>query len=161
MVMVAPDAIPAARAIRGAIEVGSLAALRAALVAVAPPGPSSLDLYAHATRGHHHLRLGRDVVDVLAPDVAAWFADLVAAGVLARSGVAQIRLLGCATAVGPAARASLTRLARITGCAVVGTRKPLLAPHHGPDGLRPAFAHLLEAFVPASWAARLITPRSG
>lgn len=152
--MVARDALPEARAIRGAVEVASLAEVRAALLMRVSPGPTSLDLYAHTTRGHHHLRLGGDAIDLLEPRIAAWSAALVADGVLARAGVVQVRLLGCSSAVGPAARASLARLVGLTGGVVVGTRAPLFAAHHGPTGLRPDCAHLLERFTPTTWAAR-------
>lgn len=148
LALVASDALATCRPIPGAREVTSLADLDRLLRATCSSTSTSLDLYGHATRGHNHLRIGRDVLDALDPRVAAFFASLVTDRVLARAGIVQLRMLGCATAIGPAARASLTRLARLTGVPVLGTRRALLAAHHGPDGLRPAFAHLLETFTP-------------
>lgn len=89
-------------------------------------------------------------MDALDHRVASFFAALVADQAFNRAGIVQIRLLGCSTAIGPAARASLTRLARITGVPVVGTRRALLAAHHGPDGFRPEFAGVLETFTPGT-----------
>ncbi len=148
LAFVASDALVVCRAIRGAREVASLVDVERVLRAAPPTSAVSLDLYAHTTREHHHLRLGRDIVDVLDHRVAARFSALVGDGVLGR--VVQIRLLGCSTAIGPAARASLVRLARLTRVAVVGTRCTLLAAHHDPDGLRPEFAGVLETFTPGT-----------
>lgn len=147
--LVSPDAPAACRAIRGAVVVASLPAVRRAVLAAAGPGPASLDLYGHSTRGHHHLRLDRQVVDALDHTVAAAFAALAADGVFARAGIVRLRLLGCETAVGPAAQASLTRLARITGVSVLGTTRRLFAAHHGPAGFRPRFEGMLVEFTPA------------
>jgi hypothetical protein len=99
--MVARDALPVARAIRGAVEVASLAEVRAALLMRVSPGPTSLDLYAHTTRGHHHLRLGGDAIDLLEPRIAAWSAALVADGVLARAGSCRS---ACSAARAPSGR---------------------------------------------------------
>lgn len=150
LAFVASDALPAYRAIRGAREVTALDELGCALRATPTPIATSLDLYGHSTRGHHHLRIGRDVVDALDLRVASFFAALAADLVFARASVIQLRVLGCATAIGPAARASLARLARITGLPVVGTRRALLAAHHDPDGFRPEFARVLETFTPGT-----------
>lgn len=145
---------------RGAREVASLVDVERELRASPSPSALSLDLYGHSTRGHHHLRLGRDIVDVLDHHVASHFATLAADRVLSRAGVVQIRVLGCATAIGPAAAASLTRLARITGMPVIGTTKPLLDAHHGPDGFRPEFARLLRSFVGIRTSSSLLTATS-
>lgn len=91
----------------------------------------------------------RQVVDALDHTVAAAFAMLAADGVFARAGIVRLRLLGCETAVGLAAQASLTRLARITGVSVLGTTRRLFAAHHGPDGFRPRFERMLVEFTPA------------
>lgn len=158
LALVAPDALPACRSVHGAREVTSLADLDRVLRSTCSSTSTSLDLYGHATRGHNHLRIGRDVIDTLDPRVASCFATLLTDRVLSRAGIVQLRMLGCSTAIGPAARASLARLARITGVPVVGTRRALLAAHHGPDGFRPEFARVLETFAPVA-RGRLATPR--
>lgn len=138
--------------VRGAVVVvDGLDAVRAAVAAATGAGPVSLDLYGHATRIHRHLRIGTDVLDLLVARVAAWARSLVADDLLARAGVARIRVLGCATAIGDAARASLVRLAAITRVPVWGTTRALLPAHLGPDGLRVDGRRLLVEVRPAGW----------
>ncbi len=110
---------------------------------------TTLDLIGHSTRGHHHLRLGRDVVDLLDPRIAARITALVASGALDAAGVRQIRLLGCSTAVGPAARCTLARLASISGRVVSGTTRALLSCHYDAAGFRALFSSLLVDVRPA------------
>lgn len=108
-----------------------------------------LDLIGHSTRGHHYLRLGRDALDLLDPRIVALVTALRRSGALDAVGARQLRLLGCSTAVGPAARAALARLASLTGRAVSGTTTALLAAHYDAAGFRDEFARLLVEVRPA------------
>ena len=62
LALVASDALATCRPIPGAREVTSLADLDRLLRATCSSTSTSLDLYGHATRGHNHLRIGRDVL---------------------------------------------------------------------------------------------------
>ena len=149
VVYVSARAVDHATRCRDRQMVASLAELARAVDARPSAAPTSLDLVGHATRGHHYLRLGDDVLDLLDARVARALGAMVTDGVLDRAGVAQVRLLGCQTAVGPAARATLARLAWLTGRPVSGTTKPLFDVHHGPDGFRAEFGRLLVWVTPA------------
>lgn len=138
----------ATRVVRRVIVTG-LDDVRRVLDAHARDRATTLDLVGHTTRGHHYLRLGRDVLDLLDPAIARAVTSLHTSGALDRAAIVQLRLLGCETAIGPAARTSLRRLAVLTGRPVIGTTRPLLDLHHGPDGFRPEFARVLETFDPA------------
>ena len=102
-------------------------------------GVTRLDLVGHSTRGHHYLRLGRDALDLFDPRIVA----LVTALRPALATIRQLRLLGCSTAVGPAARASMARLASLSGCVVSGTTAPLLPAHYDAAGFRDQFSRVL------------------
>lgn len=108
-----------------------------------------VDLIGHSTRGHHYLRLGRDALDLLDPRIVALVTALRTSGALDAAGARQLRLLGCATAVGPAAQAAMARLASLTGRAVSGTTTALLAAHYDAAGLRDEFSRLLVEVRPA------------
>ena len=108
-----------------------------------PVRPSTLDLIGHSTRGHHLLRLGQTPIDMLDPQVSAFFRGLAQAGLLPRLQVAAVRLLGCETAVTDAGQRTLRMLAQTLRLPVFGTRKPLLKSHSNSAGFDPAFAHLL------------------
>jgi hypothetical protein len=108
-----------------------------------PARPSTLDLIGHATRGHRLLRLGQTPIDMLDPQVAAFFRALAQAGLLPRLQVTAVRLLGCETAVTDAGQRTLRMLSQTLRLPVFGTRKPLLKSHSNSVGFDPAFAHLL------------------
>ena len=138
------DAVAYARRCTSATVVGSLDELRAVLAAApAARGPTTLDLLGHSTRGHHFLRIGRDVIDLFEPRVAAFFDELAERRVLQRIGVVGVRLLGCQTAVGEAAAMTMRRLAHRLGVSVFGTTKPLFEHHHDAAGFREVFARVL------------------
>lgn len=124
----------------------SLADLRAVLdgrARDAPPGPVTLDLIGHSTRGHRLLRLGRTPVDMLDPVVAGFFRELAGDGTLARNAVTAVRLIGCETAVTDAGQRTMRMLARSIGVPVYGTLVPLLKSHFSADGFDPAFTGVL------------------
>ncbi len=157
LTVVSSRAIEHARACEDRRIVDGLDGLAAVLVASPAREPTTLDLVGHSTRGHHYLRLGRDAIDLLDPAIARRIVALVAQGRLDHAGICQIRLLGCATAVGPAARWTLRRLASLTGRVVFGTTKPLMDVHHGPRGFRPELVHLLVEVRPCcslGWTGR-------
>ena len=124
----------------------------AAILRAAGDGGSAVtrvDLIGHSTRGHHYLRLGRDALDLLDPRIVALVTALHTSGALDAAGAHQLRLLGCATAVGPAAQAAMARLASLTGRAVSGTTTALLAAHYDAAGFRDEFSRLLVEVRPA------------
>lgn len=106
-------------------------------------GFATLDLIGHSTRGHRYLRIGRTSIDLLDPEVARFFAQLGASGILTRLGIGAVRLLGCETAVEIAGQRTIARLARVLGIPVFGTTKPLMKAHYGRDGFDPVFRRLL------------------
>ena len=166
LVCVSSHATEHATRVVGRVIVTGLDDVRRVLEAHVGDRATTLDLVGHTTRGHHYLRLGRDVLDLLDPAIARAVTSLRTTGALDRAAIVQLRLLGCETAIGPGARTSLRRLAVITGRPVVGTTRPLLDLHHGPDGLRPEFAQLLMTFSPTpigwpSWNRRARTAVSG
>lgn len=105
-------------------------------------GPTTLDLVGHSTP-HNLLRFAGTVVDPYEPDVARLFVGLAESGVLDQLHVSGVRLLGCHTALGPAAQRALRGLSRILRRPVWGTVKGLLKSHYDAEGLHPAFHHLL------------------
>ena len=115
----------------------------AAILREAREGATRLDLVGHSTRGHHYLRLGRDALDLLDPRIVALVAALRTSGALDAAGVRHLRLLGCSTAIGPAARATMARLASRSGCVVSGTTGPLLPAHYDAAGFRNQFSRVL------------------
>jgi hypothetical protein len=127
----------------------SLAQLRQLLLAdidtAGPDGPFPvlLDLVGPTTPGHHLLRLGYSVINLLDPPVARFFADLASSGLLARRRVAAVRLLGPETTSTDAGRRTIRMLAHALGRPVYGTLTPLLAAHWSPAGFNPAFRYLL------------------
>jgi len=142
--IVAPDVPSATITAEAKHACASLAELRAILDRLPDARePAVLDLHGHATRGHRYVRFGGDAIDLLDPRVQRFFETLAADGVLARLRITAVRLLGCETAVGPAAQRTLVRLARVLGVPVYGTIKMIGDHHHDARGLRPAFQHLL------------------
>jgi hypothetical protein len=135
LTVVSPDAVELSRA-TSRLVAGSLAELKS-IVDVS--GGRTLDLVGHSTAGHHLLRLGRTVIDMLDPAVAQFFYELARTG----PALAGLRLLGCQTAVTEAGQRTIRMLARTLRTPVWGTRVPLLDAHSTVDGFNPAFAHLL------------------
>jgi hypothetical protein len=105
--------------------------------------PRTLDLIGHSTAHGSLLCLGDWVIDAGAPAVTAFFRGLVDAGVFERLGITALRLLGCETALSDAGRATILRLAQVTGLEVYGTHEMLYAGHYDSGGFRDDHAHTL------------------
>lgn len=137
-------------------QVTSLDALALHLERLEAEGPTTLDLIGHSTP-HNLLRLAGAVVDPYRPEVATFFSGLAESGVFDRLHVSGVRLLGCHTAVGPAAQRALRRLSWTLRRPVWGTVKGLLKSHYSFEGFNPAFRRLLveaaDLPVPAASAA--------
>jgi hypothetical protein len=116
----------------------------------AAPGPVTLDLIGHSTRGHRLLRLGRTPVDMLDPAVAGFFRTLAGDGTLTRNAVSAVRLIGCETAVTETGQRTMRMLARVLGLPVFGTVVPLVKSHFGAAGFDPAFSGILTAALPGT-----------
>lgn len=67
------------------------------------------------------------------PQTAAAFCVLLGP-LLRKLGVQTIRLLGCSTAVTPRAERALRRIAHVTGCKTLGTKRFISSSDYGPDG---------------------------
>lgn len=105
--------------------------------------PVTLDLIGHSTAEHHLLRLGATPIDMLDRSVASFFRSLASGDLMARRGIAAVRLLGCETAVTDAGQRTLRLLSAALRLPVYGTSKPLMKSHSTAEGFNPAFSHLL------------------
>jgi hypothetical protein len=140
-------------------RVRSLAELRGVLdcIAAEPSPERYLDLRGHSTRNGKLLRLGETVIDMCHPSVDGFFRELARDGVLARTNVVGVRLLGCETAVQDTGQLTMRLLARVLGVRVYGAKKPLLRSHHDEAGFHRAFEHILveSSELPDRWRRML------
>ena len=95
------------------------------------PGPFSLDLIAHARRGVLHL--GDWSVDGNGTSAAL---HRVCAGELTQLALAEIRLLGCNTAITREGQTAIRSLHRLFGVPVLGTKVPISARDFDGAGFR-------------------------
>lgn len=107
------------------------------------PRATTLDLSGHSTRGHHLLRLGGTVVDMLDLSIANAFRSLRWSQLLIALNVVAVRLLGCETAVTDSGQRTLRLLSNTLGLPVLGTRVPLIKSHYTAGGFDPAFSRIL------------------
>lgn len=90
-----------------------------------------LDVIGHScSRGF--LVIGTWVVDD-SPQTAASFSELLRPS-LKQVGVSTIRLLGCSTARTERGRNAMRRIAQVTGCDVLGTRRYISRRDYAPSG---------------------------
>lgn len=101
----------------------------------------TLDLIGHSTRGQNYLRIGQTPIDMFEPRVQRSIGKLSVS--VAAHGVRRIRLLGCETAVTPAAQRTMVWLSQLLEIVVLGTTKPLMKSHYIATGFNPRFNHLL------------------
>lgn len=123
-------------------NVAELAAVLHRIVDSDPALPTTLDLIGHTTPGSL-LMLGDTVLDGGDPAVLAIFGALGSSRVLARLGVTSLRLLGCNTASGDAARATLCALADLLGVEVYGSTSAIFVEHYDRTGFRDDWRFLL------------------
>ncbi|MER6434676.1 hypothetical protein ABT272_45310 [Streptomyces sp900105245] len=111
-----------------------------------PPAktPINLDLIGHSTNGHHLLRIGNTVINMLDPAVADFFRHLADSDLLEHLNVTAVRLLGCSTATTPSGRRTMRMLSAELGLPVYGTTKMLLRGHFTTQGYNQHFSHLLS-----------------
>jgi hypothetical protein len=125
------------------VVVTSLDELPGVLAAASSDRPRTLDLLGHTTGGAKLLRLGSTVVDMTRPAVARVFDEIGESGVLAEKQLVAVRLIGCSSAVMPAAQLTLRLLARSLRLPAYGSRKTLIRAHYDSLGFNPIFAGLL------------------
>ena len=95
---------------------------------------STLDLIG-ATTGTGMLQLGSSVIDAGVHVVHEVFEWIGKERILSALGVKELRLIGCRTAVEPAAQETMRRLAQLVGVPVSGTTTLIHADHFGDRGL--------------------------
>src|SRR5436853_267017 len=89
-----------------------------AICSIAPA--ATLDLIGAST-GHGLLQLGSSVIDASVPAVLDLFEWIGHERVLPTLGVRELRLIGCRTAIEPAAHDTMRRLAELVGVPITGT----------------------------------------
>lgn len=107
------------------------------------PRANTLDLSGHSTNGHHLLRIGDTVVDMLDIEVARTFAEIANSGILVELCVVAVRLLGCETAVTDSGKRTLRMLSHTLGMPAFGTRVRLVGSHYNESGFDPIFSRVL------------------
>jgi len=110
--------------IDGAGKVSSITGLYQLLADLQHAGPcapaATLDLIGAST-GHGLLQLGSSVIDASVPAVLDLFEWIGHERVLPTLGVRELRLIGCRTAIEPAAHDTMRRLAELVGVPITGT----------------------------------------
>jgi len=110
-----------------------LVARLAALASGLPRQARTLDLVG-LTGLDHILRINDRPLDTTTKRVRAFWRELAGQDTLDQLGVTAVRLVGCATAVGPRARTTLATLAEITGLEVTGTTELVSFADFAPTG---------------------------
>ena len=112
------------------------------LSASAPTRVQTLDLIG-LTTPQGLVQLGSWVIDGERASTLAFFRELADHEVLVRLGIQSVRLLGCRSATGEAARTTIEALSTILGIEVYGTTSLLHAAHFDARGFRSDERHLL------------------
>lgn len=99
-----------------------------------PATESTLDLIGPAT-GTGLLQLGSSVIDANVPAVLELFEWIGREQILRSLGVRELRLVGCRTAIEPAAQETMRRLAQLVGVPVSGTTTIIHRDHFRDRGL--------------------------
>jgi len=156
--------------IDGAGKVSSITGLYQLLADLQHAGPcapaATLDLIGPST-GHGLLQLGSSVIDASVPAVLDLFEWIGHERVLPRLGVRELRLIGCRTAIEPAAHDTMRRLAELVGVPVTGTTT--LVYRDSPVEMRARLLGVLSVcigtgpigFVYLGFLAEAFTPRAG
>jgi hypothetical protein len=139
------------------------------LIALAPSAASTIDLVG-LTGTDHIVTLHGRPIDAQIGRVRAFWRELADRDTLGQLGITTMRLVGCLSATGSRARATIGALAEILQLDVVGTTELVSLADFGPDGFMPPHATPtggrfldLDALParPADDGARVITTAMG
>jgi hypothetical protein len=106
------------------------------LVALAPSAATTIDLVG-LTGTDHIVTLHGRPIDTQIGRVRAFWRELADRGTLGHLGITTMRLVGCLSATGSRARATLGALAEILQLDVIGTTELVSLADFGPDGFMP------------------------
>ncbi|MEO8842989.1 MAG: hypothetical protein ABI591_10535 [Kofleriaceae bacterium] len=138
------------------------------LVALAPSAATTIDLVG-LTGSDHLVTLHGRPIDSQIGRVRAFWRELADRGTLGHLGITSLRLVGCLSAVGSRARATLGALSEILQVDVVGTGELVSLADFGPDGFTPHATPIGGRFLdldalparPADEGVRVITAAMG